>query len=810
MTAKNLAISVDPGFSRVRVPESVAPAPLERADGGQVDPFHPVGSPEREANLQEHMKGNHFLVPKATYLGSLGDWNKFDLSKANPESDMGPGIYSSSSTEDVRHNYAGFGPDMRSKINEWLERNDIHDYSYAQLSGGDLDREEFMDNHGYSPEAVLRQLHNALGIQHEGATYKVHLSLKNPVVFADGTRHEAHETEWHNDLPKKNPKSVPALIDALSKSVKSFGLPEEHAKDAIGAIAEHAYDLGSISATKLKDMFVGYLYNDPAATPNEIFKDTMQRLRFDGVVDARPYQKWGPRKSSFSNVKVPGMEGVDPDTMHFVVWNRNQIKSATGNRGTYSKAHDDITKAEGGAIEAIQGPQREQNLAEFMRGVHHELLERNGKPKRLYHGRTGDFSVFRGDLTGSRHRDNEVGDAFYFTDDIKTANWYAKSAGRQTKGGANVMPVYLRMVNPLVVDYDGEGAEYLDEDIEKAKQLGHDGVIARNINDGRVSDHFIVFHPSQIKSAVGNIGGFNPEDPDISKAEGGEVDGELEGWHGTPHEFAPTENNPLGEFDSSKIGTGEGNDAFGYGTYLAEAQGIGRHYKDQLSRRLGDDPSWWEGKKLPDALTTSEQKTYDILRGKLFKTTSGGPNLSAEESATLRSLGDKHRAYSEGIEAMKPKGFLYRVKLHPEIVNKMLDWDRPLGEQSEHVQKVFKDLMESEIWDADTRKLVEKVGIPHHQIKGSKLYELVASSDALAGKGQFGKAASEELARRGIPGIKYLDASSRRNGDGTRNFVVFPGEEKKVRIVERLNRGGMVEDSDKAIRRAMMIAKESK
>jgi hypothetical protein len=637
MTAKNLAISVDPGFSRVRVPESVAPAPLERADGGQVDPFHPVGSPEREANLQEHMKGNHFLVPKATYLGSLGDWNKFDLSKANPESDMGPGIYSSSSTEDVRHNYAGFGPDMRSKINEWLERNDIHDYSYAQLSGGDLDREEFMDNHGYSPEAVLRQLHNALGIQHEGATYKVHLSLKNPVVFADGTRHEAHETEWHNDLPKKNPKSVPALIDALSKSVKSFGLPEEHAKDAIGAIAEHAYDLGSISATKLKDMFVGYLYNDPAATPNEIFKDTMQRLRFDGVVDARPYQKWGPRKSSFSNVKVPGMEGVDPDTMHFVVWNRNQIKSATGNRGTYSKAHDDITKAEGG-----------------------------------------------------------------------------------------------------------------------------------------------------------------------------EVEDELEGWHGTPHEFAPTENNPLGEFDSSKIGTGEGNDAFGYGTYLAEAQGIGRHYKDQLSRRLGDDPSWWEGKKLPDALTTSEQKTYDILRGKLFKTTSGGPNLSAEESATLRSLGDKHRAYSEGIEAMKPKGFLYRVKLHPEIVNKMLDWDRPLGEQSEHVQKVFKDLMESEIWDADTRKLVEKVGIPHHQIKGSKLYELVASSDALAGKGQFGKAASEELARRGIPGIKYLDANSRRNGDGTRNFVVFPGEEKKVRIVERLNRGGMVEDSDKAIRRAMMIAKESK
>jgi hypothetical protein len=38
----------------------------------------------------------------------------------------------------------------------------------------------------------------------------------------------------------------------------------------------------------------------------------------------------------------------------------------------------------------------------------------------------------------------------------------------------------------------------------------------------------------------------------------------------------------------------------------------------------------------------------------------------------------------------------------------------------------------------------------------------------------------------GIPGIKYADAGSRgQGGSGTRNFVVFPGEEKNVRILER-------------------------
>jgi len=46
--------------------------------------------------------------------------------------------------------------------------------------------------------------------------------------------------------------------------------------------------------------------------------------------------------------------------------------------------------------------------------------------------------------------------------------------------------------------------------------------------------------------------------------------------------------------------------------------------------------------------------------------------------------------------------------------------------------------------------------------------------------------ASEVMKRMGIPGIRYLDAGSRgQGGTGTRNFVVFPGEEKKVKILRR-------------------------
>jgi hypothetical protein len=37
----------------------------------------------------------------------------------------------------------------------------------------------------------------------------------------------------------------------------------------------------------------------------------------------------------------------------------------------------------------------------------------------------------------------------------------------------------------------------------------------------------------------------------------------------------------------------------------------------------------------------------------------------------------------------------------------------------------------------------------------------------------------------GIPGIRYLDRGSRKDGDGTRNYVVFPGEEQNLKILER-------------------------
>jgi hypothetical protein len=83
---------------------------------------------------------------------------------------------------------------------------------------------------------------------------------------------------------------------------------------------------------------------------------------------------------------------------------------------------------------------------------------------------------------------------------------------------------------------------------------------------------------------------------------------------------------------------------------------------------------------------------------------------------------------------------------------------------------------------------------------GQEWYDIL--SDMLGGDAK----ASDALRTAGIPGIRYLDAESRAKGEGTRNFVVFPGEEQNLRILERDGvkaenavkkaQGGAVEGSD--------------
>jgi hypothetical protein len=89
----------------------------------------------------------------------------------------------------------------------------------------------------------------------------------------------------------------------------------------------------------------------------------------------------------------------------------------------------------------------------------------------------------------------------------------------------------MSIQNPLVVDAGGASFRDLmfenqrldaDELSDIAEERGYDGLIIRDLRDHDTddggdypADHYAVFSPNQIKSAVSNTGAFSAEDPDI-------------------------------------------------------------------------------------------------------------------------------------------------------------------------------------------------------------------------------------------------------------------------------------------------------
>jgi hypothetical protein len=106
--------------------------------------------------------------------------------------------------------------------------------------------------------------------------------------------------------------------------------------------------------------------------------------------------------------------------------------------------------------------------------------------------------------------------------DIARTLAVSNSIGRDFGSGLapNIMPVNLRIENPLIHTQAGDFRDITFSDLlDRAKSQGNDGVIIRNTKDPLRGDVFVALSPTQIKSATGNRGTFDPTNPDIRFAE---------------------------------------------------------------------------------------------------------------------------------------------------------------------------------------------------------------------------------------------------------------------------------------------------
>lgn len=238
-------------------------------------------------------------------------------------------------------------------------------------------------------------------------------------------------------------------------------------------------------------------------------------------------------------------------------------------------------------------------------------------------------------------------------------------------------------------------------------------------------------------------------------------------WHGSPHKFD--------RFDSSKIGTGEGAQAYGHGLYLAESKKVADEYAGKLSKKAVEIPGFVPASKTDRELLESLALTAN--------TTQYGSGASAVRNAlwsvARHGQGERKAAAQRALDAMGAfrlpsivdEGNLYKVDLPDSAIARMLDWDKPLSQQAPEAQKILSDVLHPTV-DYWARQ-----SATNPAYNGADLWQRLSSTNKTG--------AADMLREAGIPGIRYLDGGSRGAGVGTSNFVVFPGEEGLLKILER-------------------------
>jgi hypothetical protein len=338
-------------------------------------------------------------------------------------------------------------------------------------------------------------------------------------------------------------------------------------------------------------------------------------------------------------------------------------------------------------------------------------------------------------------------------------------------------------------------------------------------------------------AAAYNRGGLSRE---MVEAMGTNTVSPLTVYQGTPYKFAPTAKNPLGEFDPAKIGTGEGAQAFGYGHYSAEAKKLGEYYRDILSKDIANPAKRVLEKFNGDvdaAIKASKDEAKRLSELNLTPQTGSAKRdqLLASQQSNINEL-TKFKDTGEFTT-----GYLYEIDLPDEQIAKMLDFDKPISQQS-NVISALRSEAESRVKAkllAEVRNdIASKIPLPQQtgnyitdlfgigdenivmnqqldeqaarvlnqmdlsglvakefdsmkpadmtwDMSGKEFYELISKAQGSPEK------ASAMFKNQGIPGIRYLDQSSRDLGAGTSNFVVFPGNEDMLTILRR--NGGLLD-----------------
>jgi hypothetical protein len=282
-------------------------------------------------------------------------------------------------------------------------------------------------------------------------------------------------------------------------------------------------------------------------------------------------------------------------------------------------------------------------------------------------------------------------------------------------------------------------------------------------------------------------------------------------YHGSPSLFR--------EFDPTKVGTGEGAQAYGVGAgYTAEARAVAEEYRRVVQAdKSGGYPSFLARSSYAESGGDKEKAAASLNESIARLERDRGFLRNA------MNVDEAIQSYQDALKVLKDiqpnQNYLYKGEIPDEILPSFLDWDKPLSQQSEEVRNALKrrvvDVVPQDKFDMGGNARLRdnrdgKVDPTSSQpwlleatdASGTKFFGLTqkdvdrmfGAKDAkdLTGEQIYARltqdqgsqqAASEYLNSIGVRGIRYLDQGSRSEGKGTSNFIPFQPEDYRIQEI---------------------------
>lgn len=343
----------------------------------------------------------------------------------------------------------------------------------------------------------------------------------------------------------------------------------------------------------------------------------------------------------------------------------------------------------------------------------------------------------------------------------KLGFFFSELEGYTKPYGKVSFPVYLKLKNPLMVN--AEGQQVKSDEFYKTikKQLkGNDGVVIYNILGEKSGREYIAFEPNQIKSTQ-NRGTYS-ENENI--------------YYQTAFAGSRVDYN---EPSLEAIGTGEGAQAHGWGLYYALNKDVAERYRKKFAT---------QGK-------VYDKNNYKDIAMFYYRTFWGNKNAAIKKlqqdinndindgvSDELSKKALEYIKIATDDELLGGKGQVHEVNI-PENPY-LLDEQLPVNQQSEHIRKAVRDIMNKYPDDYISSENYE-TGSFGDALTGGSFYKqlmFIAQRNGTSDKIEQMKFASKILEENGVKGITY---------DGYQDgqcFVIF--NPKDVKVIQKFYQRG--------------------